>query len=160
MQQQRIMKKVDDSYSEHVQSVTQGSLNGSLRLFGGQLLQWIDVLAAVVARRHCQCPVTTVAIDSLQFLGPAYANDTIVMRGKVTYVGQTSMEICVHSYVEHLDGRRKLINTAYFIMVALDENERPRQVPGLVLETDEQKADWEAGLRRYELRKQRRKEHF
>jgi acyl-CoA hydrolase len=96
------------------------------------------------------------AVDSLEFKGPAYANDTVLLTAKVTYVGKTSMEVCVKSYVEELNGEKKLINVAYVVMVALDENERPVEVPGLILETEEERCDWEMGKKRYLLRKQRK----
>ena len=70
------------------------------------------------------------------------------------------MEVCVKTYVEHLDSSRTLINTAYVIMVAIDENEHPTEVPRLLLETDEERAEWEAAEKRAALRKQRRKENF
>ena len=63
------------------------------------------------------------------------------------------MEVCVHVYVEALSGERKLINRAHFIMVALDEHERPTEVPGLLLETDQQREEWQLA----ELRRERRK---
>jgi acyl-CoA hydrolase len=66
------------------------------------------------------------------------------------------MEVCVKSYVEELNGEKKLINIAYVVMVALDENERPVEVPGLILETEEERCDWEMGKKRYLLRKQRK----
>ena len=88
-------------------------------------MEWIDVGAAVTARRHSGRNVTTAAVDSLEFKEAAYANDTLVIIGYITYTGNTSMEICVKTYVESLDGTRRLINKAYVIMVALDENERP-----------------------------------
>ena len=123
-------------------------------------MQWIDVVAAVTARRHCEMNVTTVMIDRLHFKEPAHANDIIVLRGKITYVGKTSMEVCVRSYVESVTGMRRLINTAYVIMVALDENERPATVPGLIIESDTDRREWEAGKKRYNLRKHRRTECF
>lgn len=64
------------------------------------------------------------------------------------------------SFVEALDGTRKLVNTAFFVMVALDANDHPVTVPGLIVETEEEKAAWAAGERRNELRKQRRVENF
>jgi acyl-CoA hydrolase len=119
-------------------------------------MEWIDITAAIAARRHSNRNVTTVAVDSLEFKGPAYANDTVLLTAKVTYVGKTSMEVCVKSYVEELNGEKKLINVAYVVMVALDENERPVEVPGLILETEEERCDWEMGKKRYLLRKQRK----
>ncbi|MBQ4145093.1 MAG: acyl-CoA thioesterase, partial [Clostridia bacterium] len=80
-------KYVKDSYTEQIQILNQSSMNGYNRLFGGQLLEWIDVVAAIVARRHCEKNVTTASIDNLRFQGPAYANDSILLAGKLTYVG-------------------------------------------------------------------------
>ncbi|MBE5040060.1 acyl-CoA thioesterase [Ructibacterium gallinarum] len=153
-------KRTSDSYTEQIQILNQSSMNGYHRLFGGQLMEWIDVVAAIVARRHSGCNVTTAAIDNLQFLGPAYANDSILLTGKLTYVGHTSMEVCVKTYVEQLSGRRNLINTAYVLLVALDAEEKPAPVPGLILETLEERMEWEAGEKRRALRKQRRQERF
>ena len=82
------------------------------RLFGGHLLKWIDELAGIVAIRHCGGTVTTAAIDNLQFQAPAYTGDMIVLQGRVTYVGCTSMEVRVDTYREALDGNRELINVA------------------------------------------------
>lgn len=142
-------KKVSDSLTEQVHILTQENLNGCNRLFGGQLMAWIDVVAAVVARRHSGKNVTTAVVDMLHFQAPAYANDTVLILGKITYAGKTSMEIKVTVYVEELNGERKLINTAYVVMVALDENERPTKVPGLILETNEERMEFEnAKMRR------------
>lgn len=142
-------KRVQDSLTEQVQIVLYQHINGYNRLFGGQLIAWMDVLAAVVARRHSNCNVTTACIDKLKFKSPVYVNSTVLLRGRVTYVGHTSMEVQVDAYVEELDGHKELVNTATFVMVALDEQERPTPVPGLILETEQEKKDWEAAkLRR------------
>ena len=74
-------KYVRDSYTEQVQILSQSSLNGYKRLFGGRLMEWIDVVAGVVARRHSNRNVTTAAVDNLRFEGPAYGNETIVLCG-------------------------------------------------------------------------------
>lgn len=145
-------KRVKDSYAGQVQILTQANLNGYSRLFGGQLMEWIDIVAAVVARRHSERNVTTAVVDMLEFKKPAYANDTIIIKGKITYAGRTSMEIKVETFVEELSGERELINTAYLVMVALDENDKPTEIPGLVLETDEEKAEYDAALLRRERR--------
>lgn len=149
-------KRVSESRTEQVQILSQSTLNGYKRLFGGKLMEWIDIVAAVTARRHSGRNVTTAAVDSLEFTSAAYANDTIVLIGTVTYVGTTSMEVCVKTYVEALSGERRLINNAYVIMVALDENERPAQVPGLICETEEERREWRMGKLRNEARKHRR----
>ena len=153
-------KYVKDSYTEQVQILTLSRLNGYNRLFGGMLMAWIDVVAAVVARRHSGRNVTTAVVDTLQFEGPAHANDTIVLTGKITYVGRTSMEIKVETFVEELNGTKTKINTAYVVMVAIDENEKPVEVNGLILETEDEKREWEDAKKRNALRKERRKEKY
>ena len=153
-------KTVAHSRTQQIQIIMPGHINGYSRLFGGQLVAWIDVVAGVAARRHCNHEVTTVAIDNLHFKQAAHVNDTIVLVGQLTYVGRTSMEVRVDTYVEELSGERKLINNAYLVMVALDEKERPAPVPGLILQSEEERMEWEAGKKRNELRKQRRIEQF
>ena len=155
-----MIKHVEDSKTEQVQILSQGSLNGYKRLFGGKLMEWIDIVAAVVARRHSGMNVTTAVVDSLQFKKAAYANDTIVLQGFITYTGNTSMEVCVKTFVESLDGSKDIINTAYIVMVALDENEKPSPVPQLEPLTDEEKAEWEAAVKRNAFRKMRKLENF
>lgn len=150
-------KSVKDSYAQQVHVLTMSNLNGYNRLFGGQLMCWIDEVAAVVARRHSERNVTTASIDTLEFKRAAYANDTVVIKGKITYAGRTSMEINVKTFVEKLHGERILINEAYIIMVALDENEKPTEIPKLLLETDEEKREWENALLRKENRKKNNK---
>lgn len=153
-------KKVADSYTRHVQILSQSSLNGYRRLFGGRLMEWIDIVAAVVARRHCNMNVTTAAVDSLVFKKPAFANDTVAIDGYITYAGKTSMEICVETFVENLDGSKDPINTAYVVMVAIDQDGKPAEVPGLILESDRDRQNYEAALRRKEYRKIRENENF
>lgn len=146
-------KTVNDSRAEQVHVLTMSNLNGYNRLFGGQLMSWIDEVAAVVARRHSSSNVTTASVDTLDFKKPAHANETVVIKGKITYAGKTSMEINVKTYVEKLNGERILINEAYLIMVALDENEKPHQIPELLLLTDEDKQNWNDAQKRREVRK-------
>lgn len=155
-----VYKKVSDSKTEQIQILMPEHINGFNRLFGGRLMEWIDVVAAVVARRHSGCNVTTASVDNLQFKAAAYINSTIFLSGQITYVGTSSMEVRVTTYVEQLNGLRQMINRAYLVLVALDENDNPVHVPGLILETDEERLEWEAGEKRRELRKQRRLEAY
>ena len=108
------------------------------RLFGGQIMAWIDVVGAVAARRYTGRAVTTVCIDNLTFLKPAYLNDTVVQEAMVTWTGRTSLEVRVDSMVERLDGSRELINRAYVVFVALDDEDKPTTVPPFVPETEEE----------------------
>lgn len=141
-------KRVADSLTKQVQIILPQHINGYGRLFGGQLMQWIDVVAAVVARRHSNRNVTTASVDRLEFKAAAFVDDTITLIGRIVYTGRTSMQVRVDTYVECLDGERKLINTAYLVMVALDEQQRPAPVPGLLLETEEERTEWELGRAR------------
>ena len=72
-------KRVSDSYTEQIHILMPQHINGYKRLFGGVLMEWIDVLAAVVARRHANCNVTTASVDNLQFKAAAHVNSTIFM---------------------------------------------------------------------------------
>ncbi|WP_313132874.1 acyl-CoA thioesterase [Anaerocolumna sp.] len=155
-----IEKRVEESLTEQIQIVMPEHINGSGRLFGGKLMEWIDVVSGVVARRHSQYNVTTAAVDNFQFKAGAHLNDTLVLIGRITYVGNTSMEVRIDTYVESMEGMRKPINRAYFVMVALDEEEKPVKVPRLIVETEAQRAEWEGGKKRTELRKLRRREGF
>ena len=153
-----VSKTVDDSRVETVHVVRPNHLNGANRLFGGILMQWIDEVAGIVAKRHSMCNVTTASVDKLTFLHGAYQNDMVVIKGKLTWVGNTSMEVCVDTYVETLGGERYRINNAHFMMVALDENNKPVQVPKLELQTEDEHLAWEHGEERRRIRIQRRKD--
>ena len=120
-------------------------------------MEWIDVVAAVTARRHSGKNVTTAAIDSLEFKKAARVNDTLVLIGEISHVGKTSMEVTVRTYVEALCGKRELVNQAYVIMVAIDENERPAPVPAILPENDGERRMLAEGRRRDALRKTRRR---
>ena len=117
------------------------------RLFGGQLMAWIDVIGAVAARRYSGRPVTTACIDNLSFLKPAYLNDIVSQEARVTWTGRTSMEVRVDTFVEH-DDKRDLCNRAYLVFVALDENERPAPVKEFIPQTEEEEAEYAAAVER------------
>ena len=150
-------RKVSDSRVEQVHMLMYEHMNGYRRLFGGKLMEWIDVVAGVVARRHSGCNVTTASIDRLEFIAPAYIGDTIVLEGIITYVGRTSMEVRVDTYVENQMGDRHRINNAHFMMVALDENDKPVKVPRLILQTEDEHLAWEHGEERRRIRIERKK---
>lgn len=156
----RKQKHVEDSRTENTYLIMPKHINGYGRLFGGILLQWIDEAAGIVAHRHAGSIVTTACVDNLNFKAGAYLGDTVVLIGRMTYVGKTSMEVRVDTYAEDADGTRRMINRAYEVLVALDENDKKIEVPGLIVETEAQRAEWIGGEKRYKLRKQRRKEGF
>ena len=154
-------KHVQDSLVETVHMVRPNHLNAAGRLFGGILMQWLDEVAGLVAKRHTKSNVITASVDNLKFIHGAYKGEMVVIVGKVTYVGNTSLEVRTDTYVENLeDGTRHPINRAYFTMVALDENDKPKKVPRLIIETESEKAEWEAGEKRRKMRIRRREEGF
>ena len=156
----RTTKKVSDSKTEQQYILRPAHINPYGRLFGAQLLKWIDEVAGIVAVRHANAIVTTAAIDNLQFTKPAYAGQMIVLCGRITYVGRTSMEIRVDTYTEALNGTRQHINKAYIEMVAINNDGKAIEVPALELENEEQRIEYEAAIKRKEMRKQRRNEGF
>lgn len=145
-------RRIEDSRVESIHLVRMTHLNGAGRLFGGILMQWIDEVAALVAKKHSRMNITTASIDHLQFLKGAFLDDVIVLQGRITYVGRTSMDVKVETFIEDKDGGRTLINCAYITEVALGKNGEPVEVPGLILETEEDKREWAKGEKRRELR--------
>lgn len=154
------IRTVEESRVETVHIVRPNHLNGAGRLFGGILMQWIDEVAGIVSSRHARCNCTTASVDNLRFIHGAYQRELVVIIGKVTYVGTTSLEVRVDSYVEDKNGMRRPINRAYFTMVALDENNKPCPVPKLEIKSEEEKAEWEGACKRRAMREKRRSEGF
>ena len=155
-------KKVSASETHQLHVVIHPDINGFGRLFGGRLLEWIDEVAGATARRHCGRDATTVAIDNLYFKSGAYLNDIVVIIARITYVGHTSVEVRVDTYVEdRKTGMRHVINRAYLTEVCVDQEGHPITVPyGLTIENESEKAEWEGALKRIEMRRKRRKEGF
>lgn len=146
-------RTVDYSKTEQVHLIQPADLNGGNRLFGGALLNWIDEVAAIVAMRHAGVKtVTTASIDRLEFKAGAYMNDLIVLIGYVIYTGKTSMEVRVDTYVESVDGMRRVINRANIILVALDENDKPTAIPQLELQNDFQREQYLQAKQHREMR--------
>ncbi|MDO5338421.1 MAG: acyl-CoA thioesterase [Eubacteriales bacterium] len=149
-------KRVRDSRAEQVHLIMKQHINASGRLFGGILMQWIDEVASVVAMRHAGTKqITTVCVDQLLFKKPTFEGDLLVSIGYVTYVGKTSMEVEVDTYVEGNDGMRRAVNRAFLVMVALDDKDKPCEIPLLILDAEEERGRHEAAWQRYRLRKQR-----
>jgi acyl-CoA hydrolase len=138
--------------ASQIQIIMPSHVNGMNRLFGGQLMAWIDVTAAVEARRHTKRQVITVAVDNLTFLGPAFLDETVRLDAQVTWTGNTSLEVRVDSFVESLTGGERMINRAYLVFVALDDTGRPASFPPFVPQKAEEKEEW---FRAEERRKQR-----
>jgi acyl-CoA hydrolase len=156
MDQLVINRSVADSVVETIHLGRPYHLNVAGRLFGGILMQRLDEVAGLVAKRHARMNVTTASVDNLRFIKGAYLRDIIVIKGVLTHVGKSSMEVKIDTFVEKLNGERTLINRAYFTMVALDENDQPVQVPRLILQTEDEELAWAHGIERQRIRKMRK----
>lgn len=107
-------------------------------VFGGQVVSWIDICAAIAAQRHCRSVVVTASIDAVQFLLPIKLGHIVILRGQVNATFKTSMECGVTIWSEHpLTGEIKKAMKAYATFVALDDGGRPKPVPPLLLLNDE-----------------------
>lgn len=122
---------------------------------GGLIMKMMDEAAAIAAMRHAQRPTVTIAVDSMTFKSPVQIGQLVTLQAKITYVRRTSMEVAVRVHAEDpVTGKIEHTNSAYFVFVALDDQRRPTRVPGLLLETDEERADFAAGERRQRHRLQ------
>lgn len=138
--------------TQHVEIVLPQHVNANNRLFGGQLMAWIDIVAAVEARRHAHREVTTVSVDNLRFIRPAHLNDIVRMEARVTWTGRTSLEVRVDTFVESLTGETEQVNCAYLAFVALNEHGKPTPVQEFKPITDEERAEWARAEERRALR--------
>lgn len=153
----RPKRSVEFSQAENVYIIRYENINSAGRLFGGQLVSWIDEVAGAVAVRHTGLPVTTASIDNLTFKRGAYLHDRIVLVGRMTYVGGSSCEVRVDSYIEDREGFRRNINRAFLTFVAVTEDGKPVEIPyGLEVKTLEEEARWEGALLRRINRKSRK----
>ena len=151
-------KRVSDSATENAKIVQSKDINGQSRLFGGRLMEWIDETAALAAMRHCGGLVTTCAVDNLVFKHGATLNQVVVLKSKVTYVGNTSIEVKVDTFVEEPDsGDHFAINHAYLVFVHVDEDGKPIPIRyGIRIETESEQQEWDNAVIRAAIRKERR----
>ncbi len=128
--------------------------NPSGNVHGGTIMKLIDTAAGIAAHRHCRTNVVTASMDRLDFHEPIFVGELVVVRASINYVGQTSMEVGVRVEAENLmTGEVRHTNSAYLTIVSLDENRKPRPVPGVVAETEHEKRRFEEGRVRAQQRK-------
>lgn len=134
---------------DQVVEVFPNDLNPHGTLFGGKLMQLVDNLAAIVAKRHSGKVCVTLGIDSVRFLNPARHGDILVCKASVNKTWRTSMEIGVKVIAEDfrtLD--QKDILSAYFTFVAMDDDLKPIEIIPVIPETPEQFARYKAAEKR------------
>lgn len=145
-------RKSSESLTEMTQLVLPGDANALGAAFGGSVMGWIDICAAIASQRHCRQTVVTASMDDLHFHQPIKVGWTAIVRARVVAAFNTSMEVGVTVYSEDaLTGARTLCTSALLTFVALDASGRRLPVPQLLLDSDEEKeAAKEATARRAE----------
>ena len=128
-------------------------VNNLGNVFGGVILSMVDRAATVAAMRHAGRGCVTVSIDRVDFREPIYTGELVTCHACVTYVGKTSMEIGVSVFAaDLLSGVERHTNTCFLTFVAIDENNRPVNVPRLELQSDSDRQRFHEGRRRREVR--------
>lgn len=123
-------------------------------VFGGKVLALVDKAAAVCAMRHAGSSVVTVAIERVEFLVPISVGHLLIVEAQVNHAGRTSMEIGVEVYSEEMQsGQRLHTNSCLVTMVAVDVKGKPAPVPGVLLETPDEKARYAAAEARRKARR-------
>lgn len=145
-------KRPSESATEMVQIVLPSDANALGAAFGGSVMGWIDICAAVAAQRHSRQLVVTASMDDLHFHAPIKVGWTVTLKARVVAAFRSSMEVGVTVHAENIQtGERTLTTSALLTFVALDKDGKKLPVPPLALETDEErKAAEEAQARRAE----------
>ncbi len=146
-------KKTINSLTIMTEIVLPNDTNTFGNLMGGRLMYWMDIAAALSAQKHCNAPVVTASVDNISFENPIKLGNAVHIEAKVTRSFNTSMEIHLKVWGEDLTQQFKYkSNEAYYTFVALDPNRKPRQVPPVIAETEEEQKLFEGALRRRQLR--------
>jgi acyl-CoA hydrolase len=146
-------KTAKDSSVTMTELVLPNDTNMFGNLMGGRLMYWMDIAAALAAMKHCGTPVVTASVDNISFENPIKLGNAVHIQARVSRAFNTSMEIFMSVWGEDaLHQYKYKSNEAYFTFVALDPNGKPRKVPTLVPETEDEKRLFEGALRRRQVR--------
>ncbi len=146
-------KTPQESYVMMSELVLPNDTNTLGNLMGGKLMHWMDIAAAIAAQKHCNCPVVTASVDNVSFKNAIKLGNVLTIESKVVRAFNTSMEVYLKVWGEDLSAQYKyLTNEAYLTFVALDPNGRPRKVPMVKPETEEEQAMYDGALRRRQVR--------
>ena len=139
-------KSPNESKAEMTVRMFPSDANPNGNVFGGEILKQIDLIAGLVAQRHARMNTVTASIDRVNFLKPVFVGNAIILNARVNYVHRSSMEIEIKVESEDLmNGNRTLTNTAFVTAVALGPDGKTREVPPLLLETEEDKKRFTEG---------------
>jgi acyl-CoA hydrolase len=129
--------------------------NFSGHVHGGAMLRLLDQVAYACASRYSGSYVVTVSVDQVVFREPVHVGELVTFRASVNYTGRTSMEIGIRVEAENIRERTsRHVMTCYFTMVAVDEQGRPRPVPPVPIETEDDRRRWIAAQLRRRYRKE------
>lgn len=157
MRNQQDSKAASESAVETRFLVMPNDTNPQNSIFGGVVMSWIDMVAAMVAERHSNRPVVTVHVDDISFKAPIKIGDHVLIKASINYVGKTSMLVGVKVVAENpFTGIVRHTTTAYLTFVALDDIGRPIQIHGITPETDDEKRRYEEGRLRIEEMKKKK----
>jgi len=146
-------KKAADSQVIMTELVLPNDTNTFGNLMGGRLMYWMDIAAALSAMKHCGAPVVTASVDNISFEAPIKLANVVHIEAKISRAFNTSMEVHLKVWGEDVLHQYKYkSNEAYYTFVALDPNGKPRPVPAMAPETDEEKKLFEGALRRRQVR--------
>ena len=146
-------KKASQSLTIMTELVLPNDTNVFGNLMGGRLMYWMDIAAALAAQKHCNAPVVTASVDNISFENSIKLGNAVHIEAKITRAFNSSMEVHIKVWGEDLTQQDKYnSNQAYYTFVALDPNRKPRPVPQLIAETDEEKKLFDGALRRRQLR--------
>jgi len=145
-------KTPKESLTIQTQNVLPNDTNTLGNLFGGHLLQWMDMVASICAHRHCKRVVVTASVNNVSFKNPINHASLVTLEAKVSRAFTTSMEVFIDVFVEDpVSGEKTKSNEAIYTFVAVDQNGSPLPVPELVPETHEEKQRYDSALRRKQL---------
>lgn len=146
-------KPVSASAAEFTHLVLPPDTNALGTIFGGRLMEWIDIGAAIVASRHCHKVAVTASMDALNFISPIKLGDVVILKTSLNYTHKSSMEVGVRVESENLQtGERRHTASAYLTFVALGDDKRPVPVPTVIPETEDDKRRFQAAQKRREAR--------
>jgi acyl-CoA hydrolase len=133
-------KRPSESATEMVQVVLPNDANPLGFILGGTVMHLLDIAGAIACHRHTRSLLVTAAVDGLQFLHPIKVGDLIILESRVTAAWTTSLEVEVEVFSEEtLTGVRRMTSRAYLTFVAIDRDGHRQPIPGLILETEEEK---------------------
>src|SRR5215471_19161011 len=146
-------RTVAESQAERSEIIFPADTNALGNLFGGRLMQFIDLVGAVAAVRHSRAVVVTASMDHLDFVAPVHVGDLLILKASVNRAFRTSMEVGVKAMVEDVrQNRLRHVSSAYLTYVAMDMSGQKIAVPPVIAETEHQRRRYEDAGRRREMR--------